>query len=307
MELSKYLNESSADGNTSTGSPLDDRRIARYHADMNLARIYLVTNATKPGALKTLADLKVWCQDHDIDAIPISEPIQRDDENALVLALGGDGTVLRAAGFASKTGIPVLGVNLGSLGFLTQATMTDLPQVMEKLLDEQILVEERMRLSFSAVDCEGTVLNDVVITGVKESPFCEIELSWGDGVATAFPGDGVILSTATGSTAYSLSAGGPVIVPPAACILATPHAAHKLGLRPIVFPPDEVIHVTMRTLVRLFADGDYICRLAAGAKVVVRRAEIPTYLIRLADSHPFFSVLNEKLNWADDERREYAD
>ncbi|MFC2078613.1 NAD(+)/NADH kinase [Candidatus Bipolaricaulota bacterium] len=272
---------------------------------MNLARIYLVTNATKPGALQTLADLKVWCQERDIEAIPVSDPILRDDENALVLALGGDGTVLRAADFCSRTAIPVLGINLGSLGFLTQAMINDLPHVMDKLLADQFLVEERMRLSFHAPDSEGTVLNDVVITGVKESPFCEIEVSWGDGVVSAFPGDGVILSTATGSTAYSLSAGGPVIVPPAACILATPHAAHKLGLRPIIFPPEEVIRVTTRTPVRLFADGDYLSELAADSELVVRRAEIPTCLIRLADSPTFFRVLEKKLNWADAEQREY--
>ena len=274
---------------------------------MNLARIYLVTNVTKPRALKTLADLKVWCQGHDIDAVPVSEPILRDDENAIVLALGGDGTVLRAAEFFSKTAIPVFGINLGSLGFLTQAMIDDLPQVMDKLLADQFLVEERMRLSYRATDSEGTVLNDLVITGVKESPFCEIELSWGDGVVSAFPGDGVILSTATGSTAYSLSAGGPVIVPPAACILATPLAAHKLGLRPVIFPPDEIIRVVALTPVRLFTDGDYLSKFAPGAEIVVRRAEIPTYLIRLADSPAFFRVLDEKLNWADAEQREYRD
>jgi len=270
---------------------------------MNLVRIYLVTNATKPRALQTLADLKVWCQGHNIDAVPVSEPVVNDDENAVVLALGGDGTVLRAADYFAKTASPILGINLGSLGFLTQATIGDLPGVMDKLLADQFMIEERMRLSYHAADIEGTVLNDIVVTGVKESPFCEIELSWGDGVVAAFPGDGVILATATGSTAYSLSAGGPVIVPPAACILATPHAAHKLGLRPIIFPPDEVIRVMTRTEVRLFADGDFISKLPSGTEIVVRQAEIPTYLIRLADSPPFFHVLNEKLNWADTGQR----
>jgi len=266
---------------------------------MNLSRIYLVANATKSGALQALVELKTWCQQHDIEAIPVSAPIAQGDENAVVLALGGDGTVLRAANYFANTAIPILGVNLGSLGFLTQATIGDLPYVTEKLLDSQFLIEERMRLSYRAAEIEGTVLNDIVVTGVKESPFCEIELSWGDGVVATFPGDGAILATATGSTAYSLSAGGPVIVPPAACILATPHAAHKLGLRPVIFPPDEIIRVVTQTEVRLFADGDYVSKLPAGTGIVVQRAEIPTYLIRLADSPPFFRVLNEKLNWAD--------
>ncbi|TFH10995.1 MAG: NAD(+)/NADH kinase, partial [Candidatus Atribacteria bacterium] len=282
---------------------LDENWNARYHANMNLERMYLVTNATKPGALRTLADLKVWCQVHHIEAIPVSLPISRGDENAIVLALGGDGTVLRAANLFSETAIPILGINLGSLGFLTQATIHDLPDVMNKLLEDQVMIEERMRLSYHAAGVRGTVLNDLVITGVKESPFCEIEMSWGDGVVSAFPGDGLILATATGSTAYSLSAGGPVIVPPAACILGTPLAPHKLGLRPVIFPPDEVIRVMTRTPVRLFADGDYILELAGDMEITVRRAETPTYLIRLADSAPFFRVLDEKLNWADSGRR----
>lgn len=294
------LSVSSVGGNTSVESPLDAGSIDGYDTSMKLLRIYLVTNATKPRALQTLADLKGWCQDHHIEAVPVSEPVMSDDENAVVLALGGDGTVLRAANFFASTASPILGINLGSLGFLSQTTIDALPDVMDKLLADQFLVEERMRLSYRATDeIEGTVLNDIVVTGVKESPFCEIVLSWGDGVVATFPGDGAILATATGSTAYSLSAGGPVIVPPAACILATPHAAHKLGLRPIIFPPDETIRIVTRTEVRLFADGDYISRLPSGAEIVVQRAEIPTYLIRLADSAPFFRVLNEKLNWAD--------
>lgn len=270
---------------------------------MNLARIYLVTNTTKPRALQTLAELKGWCQEHEIEAVPVSEPITAEDEHAIALALGGDGTVLRAANFFSRTATPILGINLGSLGFLTQATMRDLPAVMEKLLADQFMIEERMRLSYQTAGVSGTVLNDIVVTGVRESPFCEIELTWGDGVVAAFPGDGVILATATGSTAYSLSAGGPVIVPPAACILATPHAAHKLGLRPVIFPPDEVIRVKTRSEVRLFADGDYIAHLPIDSDVVIRRAEVPTYLIRLADSPPFFHVLDQKLNWADSSQR----
>ena len=270
---------------------------------MKLERIYIVANATKPGALQTLADLEGWCQQHDIEAIPVTDPVLQGDEHAIVLALGGDGTVLRAATLFEKTAIPILGINLGSLGFLTQATIRDLPSVMSDLLTDQFVVEERMRLSFVAEDVQGTVLNDLVITGVKESPFCELELSWGDGVVSAFPGDGLILATATGSTAYSLSAGGPVIVPPAACILATPLAAHKLGLRPVIFPPGEIIRVRTRTSVRLFSDGDFIAQLPAGSHITARRAEIPTFLVRLAGSPPFFRVLDQKLNWADDERR----
>jgi NAD+ kinase len=123
-------------------------------------------------------------------------------------------------------------------------------------------------------------------------------MRWGDGHVAAYPGDGLIVATATGSTAYSLSAGGPVIVPPAACILATPHASHRLGLRPIVFPPEEVLHVTTRSTVRLIADGDLMGQIEAEREVVIRRFDVPTRLICLRSATSFFGVLNEKLNWA---------
>jgi len=108
----------------------------------------------------------------------------------------------------------------------------------------------------------------------------------------------LIVATATGSTAYSLSAGGPVIVPPAACILATPHASHRLGLRPILFPPEETLRVVPRSPVRLIADGDLVGRLGSDTSAVIRRADVPTRLVRLADATSFFGVLHEKLNWA---------
>ena len=273
---------------------------------MNLMRIYLVANATKPSTLETLVALKRWCQARDVDVVSLSSPLRSGDENAIVLALGGDGTVLRAAGLCAQTALPVLGINLGSLGFLTQATLHDLPEVLENLLSGRFVIEERMRLAYRAADASGTVLNDVVITGRGGSPFCEIELSWEDGAVSTLPGDGIILSTATGSTAYSLSAGGPVIVPPAACILATPHAPHKLGLRPVIFPPSEVIRLVSRTSAQVIADGDHVADLKPGTQVLVERAEVPTYLIRWADSPAFFRVLNKKLNWADAEPREIS-
>jgi len=271
---------------------------------MNLQRVFLVANTTKPDVLRTLADLKVWCQQHNVEPVPVSEPWTRDEEDALVIALGGDGTVLRAASYFSETVLPILGVNLGSLGFLTQATTSELELALDAILSDHVEIEERMRLAYRFGPDEGTVLNDLVITGSGDSPFCELELSWGDGIVSAYPGDGVILATATGSTAYSLSAGGPVIVPPAACILATPHAAHKLGLRPVIFPPDEVIHVRSCTASRVFADGDPVAALQPGDEIVVERAANPTRLIRLADAPTFFRVLDEKLNWADAEQRE---
>jgi len=264
---------------------------------MDLPRLFVVANETKPDALRALADLKVWCQDRRIELVAADTP-PRDAEGAVVLALGGDGTVLRAASLFQTSAIPILGINVGSLGFLTQAPLGALTDALEHVLGDEFAIEERMRLGYEAGSTRGSVLNDLVVTGENDTTFCELSLAWGDGHVADYPGDGLIVATATGSTAYSLSAGGPVIVPPAACILVTPHASHRLGLRSIVFPPEEILHIVPRSDVRLIADGDLVGRIEAGTEVLIRRFETPTRLVRLGGALSFFGVLGEKLNWA---------
>lgn len=268
---------------------------------MELRRLYIVANTAKEGSLRALAVLKAWCQLKEIDAIPIEQdrPPYLESEGALIVALGGDGTVLRAASIFADLTIPILGANLGSLGFLTQVAAPLLTRALEDVLKDRCAIEERMRLSFTALGKRGTVLNDVVIAGTSPRRFCELELHWSDGAVATYPGDGLILSTATGSTAYNLSAGGPVIVPPAACVLASPLAAHKLGLRSVVFSAEEILQVRCKTAASLFADGDYLADLPATAQVTVERAPRPTLLVRMRDAPPFFQVLEEKLNWGD--------
>jgi len=270
---------------------------------MKIARIYIVTHRTKPEAQAALGAMSAWCAERRVEAIPVSEAVAGMSEDAIVLALGGDGTVLRAAALFAGTALPILGVNLGSLGFLTQVGIDGLLHAVEHVYDGAFTIEERMRLRYAWSDASGTALNDLVITGTAESRFCELELSWGGGLVSAYPGDGLILATATGSTAYSLSAGGPVIVPPADCILATPLAAHKLGIRPVIFPADEVLHVRPQRPVLLSADGDAVGEARSGDEILVQRGDRPTRLIRLTDSPGFFHVLDRKLNWADPEER----
>ena len=270
---------------------------------MRLTRVYLVINETKPNALRVLAQVKTWAQERGVDVVPVTDQVPEDAEGSMVLALGGDGTVLRAAALFEETAIPVLGVNLGSLGFLTQAPIEDLIDALERVVADDYTLEDRMCLGFEAGGRSGTVLNDLVITGATESRFCELMLAWGDGPVASYPGDGLILSTATGSSAYSLSAGGPVIVPPAACILATPLCAHKFGLRPVIFPADEILRVTAQTDLQLIADGDPVGYLVSGAEVVIRRSSRPTHLIRFSESPSFFRVLDQKLNWGDSVHR----
>jgi NAD+ kinase len=116
-------------------------------------------------------------------------------------------------------------------------------------------------------------------------------------VAVTLPGDGIIVATPTGTTAYSLSLGGPIAVPTAECIVVTPHAAHVLGLRSLVFSRDDELRVSAAAEVRLVADGDEVGRIAAGTEIVVRRADAPTLLVRPSGAPGFFDTLTSKLNW----------
>ena len=273
---------------------------------MELRRIYIVANESKEGSLRALAVLKAWCQLKEIETVPIDQgpPSIPEAESALVVALGGDGTVLRAASIFADSTVPILGANLGSLGFLTQVQATVLTRALEEVLRDRCTIEERMRLSFTTQKTRGTVLNDVAITGTSKGRFCELELLCSDGAVAIYPGDGLILSTATGSTAYNLSAGGPVIVPPTPCIVASPLAAHKLGLRPVIFSSEEILQVRSRTAASLFSDGDHVVDLPPAAEVTIERAPLPTQLVRMHDAPPFFQVLEEKLNWGDTLLRE---
>ncbi|MBN1858448.1 NAD(+)/NADH kinase [Candidatus Bipolaricaulota bacterium] len=274
----------------------------------NKIKLLVVANTKRKGALPALTMLNEWCSRHGIEPHILTEPVAANHvpEYSLVVALGGDGTVLRAAGYVADSGTPILGSNVGTLGFLTQVASEDLIQALEAVLASRYSIEERMRIAYRVRDgaFSGTVLNDTVVTGATDSRFCELELSWRDGQVATYPGDGIVLSTATGSTAYSLSAGGPIIVPPAACILATPLASHKLGLRSILFPADEVLAIRCLTPARLIADGDPICDLHPGDSLTIMQSSVPTQLVRIDNAPSFFRILTEKLNWGDSSMRE---
>jgi len=268
---------------------------------MKLLRLILVTNETKPDAVRAASDVAAWCRSHGVACAAAVLPIE-PRAGTVACALGGDGTVLRAA--ALMAGIPVLGVNVGSLGFLSRTSLGELFPALEQIARGEYEIEERMRLAYSAGVIRGTVLNDVVVAGAAPR-LLEIRLAWREGVAVTLPGDGIILATPTGTTAYSLSLGGPIAVPTAECIVVTPHAAHVLGLRSLVFSRDDELRVSAPAEVRLVADGDEAGRIAAGTEIVVRRADAPTLLVRPSGAPGFFDTLTSKLNWpgAADRRR----
>lgn len=223
-----------------------------------------------------------------------AEETEKAEDSELMIVLGGDGTIMHASHTAVKSGIPILGVNLGRIGYMAELEPTELDR-LEKILNGSYTVEERMMLT---VEYDGTVypaLNDAVIRASTTHPaFVTLECD-GQRVNT-YVGDGLICSTPTGSTAYSVSAGGSVIDPRLNCIGVTPLCTQSLIARPLVFSPECTLTLRAeegRSCI-LTVDGEDGIPLTAGKNVTVKRSETPLRMIRITDDG-FYTVLNRKL------------
>jgi NAD+ kinase len=228
----------------------------------------------------------------------------------LLITLGGDGTLLWGARLVAERNVPVLGINLGHMGFLTSVNHDEVENALEQLFLGDYVLDTRSTLEAHLVGNDGTerarhlALNDFVIHKRGMARVTRLELLVGEGADQeeigGFTGDGVVLSTPTGSTAYSLSAGGPIVAPGMNCITVTPICPHTLAVRPLVISADETLTVLPRDetgALVLTVDGQEAAELSLGESVVVRQAEARVNLIRIP-GQTFFSTLRQKLNWA---------
>ena len=230
-----------------------------------------------------------------------------DDASQLdaLITLGGDGTLLRGARLLDGARVPIIGINLGRLGFLTTCGADDMEHAVRLLAAGDHVAEARMALRAVAVDGGGAnrqewrALNDFVVHKGGFARVVRLGLSVnGDSIGT-YAADGVIISTPTGSTAYSLSAGGPVVVPTVESIILTPVSAHALGIRPLIVAPDaEVVIDTAQSSESLLVtvDGQVGTELVPGEKLVVTRAPNPVHIVRLPGGS-FFERMRAKLGW----------
>lgn len=230
----------------------------------------------------------------------------------LLLTLGGDGTLLRGARTVIPHEVPVLGVNLGHLGFLTAAGPEELEEALSLALAGEVVLDERMTLEVRAEGADGShrgsylALNDAVLHKGGVARVIRFSMHAHGQTVGNYSADGIIFSTPTGSTAYSLSAGGPIVSPVVDCIIATPICPHTLAVRPLVLPADETVSVEVLSPTGeliLTLDGQEGTALSPGDRVVVRRGAHPVRLVRFP-GQSFFSTLRRKLRWGDLEERE---
>ncbi len=237
-----------------------------------------------------------------LPGMPRSELADKVD---LIVVLGGDGTLLAVARAIGKRAVPILGVNLGTLGYLAEISLDELFPTLEGVLADQLRIETRMRLDVHA-ERDGNeigrylALNDAVIARTALSRMIDLK-AWADDVeVTTYHGDGLIAATPTGSSAYSLSAGGPLLLPGIGAIVLTPICPHALTQRPIVLP--EMCRVAIKVLdvrggeVHLTVDGQVGCELQEGDLVSVCASKRPLQMLVPADRNRF-EVMRNKLRW----------
>lgn len=288
----------------------------------SITRIGIVLKPHQPEALKTICELVVWLAERGIEIVggpelereriehqtgcPIPQ-IASDklaSEVDLMLVLGGDGTMIATARMIGDQEVPVLGINYGGLGYLAEFRIEELYSALESILSGNYRLDKRVMLAVELMRDQVTlttnrVLNDVVINKSALARIIEIEAHFNGQFVNSFRADGLIVSTPTGSTAYNLSAGGPVIFPSMNAVVVTPICPFTLSNRPIVVPDNAEIELLLKTdheEVALTLDGQVGFPLKVGDRVLIRKSGTTFNLIQPSNRN-YFDVLRDKLRW----------
>jgi NAD+ kinase len=274
-----------------------------------LKRVGLVVHPGRPAAKAAAAGLERWLGEHEVEVRRWDGTRTEDELTArafaegldLVASIGGDGTFLRAAHLASRGDVPVLGVKVGRVGFLTEVEPDEAPAVLARVLEGTARLEERLAvLAESAGSAFGPqwALNEMIVEKRARHRLIRLAVFVGDSYVTTFSADGVIVATPTGSTAYSFSAGGPIVSPSVPCIVVTPIAAHMVFDRSLVLGPDE--RVTLEVLGEeeglMSSDGRESLELAVGSRVRIGAAPRPARFVRRDDAPGFIELVRDKFD-----------
>ena len=242
--------------------------------------------------------------DQQID-VPASQVFSGDDFMAdFAISMGGDGTFLKTAGRVGRRNIPILGVNMGRLGFLADIAPTEIESCLQALHDDDYAVESRAVIQVAPSEDSPFALNDVAILKRDTASMISIRTTINGEYLTTYQADGLVVSTPTGSTAYSLSNGGPIIVPRTGVLLLTAVAPHSLNIRPIVIPDSAVVelNVSSRSHTFLVAVDGRSTKMPEGTVIRLSRAPYVARVVKRASTN-FFSTLREKMMWGADGRQ----
>jgi NAD+ kinase len=268
---------------------------------MNIDSVVIVTKPHQPEVAKVAAELAAWFQGKGITASLDSAEAARAD---LCVVVGGDGTLLAAARIMGDRQMPILAINYGGLGFLTDVTRDEMYPAIEQVLAKEAVTNSRMMMNVALHRGEQQVaawqaLNDAVIHKGTLARIIELEARVDGHYVSRFRSDGLILATPTGSTAYNVSAGGPVVYPTMEAIIMTPICPHTLTNLPLILPPQSKIEVTLRSVpdeVYVTVDGQVGMKIEAEDRVTVVKSQRVVQLITPGE-RDFFDVLRRKLKW----------
>jgi NAD+ kinase len=224
----------------------------------------------------------------------------------ILISLGGDGTILRMARLVNGMATPILGINLGKLGFLAEVSLEELDECLTEIISGNYIVEDRMMLQARIGKSKNNLqaLNDVVLHQTGSSRMFSVKTFVNGEFLSNFIGDGIIISTPTGSTAYALSNGGPIVTPTNHLILISPICPHTLTARTVVVPEDSIITLKVETAtgkIHLAADGQQQAFLQTPVEIIIERSTLTTKLVK-RKNRSYYDVLRRKLNWGKDAR-----
>lgn len=267
-----------------------------------MKNFYVITNNTKDKTNEVATQIKKYIEAKGGQCYLASQEELVPEGVECILVLGGDGTLIRAARELRTKGIPFLGINMGTLGYLTEAEVTNIEECLETLLSGETHVEARMMLKGVVKDtAEDVALNDIVLSRSGSLRIIQFHIYVNGELLNTYHADGIIISTPTGSTAYNLSAGGPIVEPTAKMIVVTPICSHALNSSSIVLSAEDEITLVMGEgrdgrieKASISFDGEHDMEISTGDRVVIREAEDTTKLLKLSKVS-FLEILRKKM------------
>jgi NAD+ kinase len=268
---------------------------------MNLENVVIVTKPKQESVARVAGELIAWFKRKNIEASLDPGTASKAD---LAVVVGGDGTLLAAARLLGDRQVPILAINHGGLGFLTEVTLEEMYPALERVLEGHFITEPRMMMDVGVFRAERQLahyraLNDVVMNKGTLSRIIELETRVDGQYVSSFRADGLIVATPTGSTAYNLSAGGPIIFPTMSAMIVTPICSHTLTNRPIVLPPGVKIDVKLHSSqdeVYVTVDGQMGLTLQTDDRLTIEKSDVLVKLVAPAGKN-YFDVLRGKLKW----------